>query len=898
MQAGGHDFEQVVQFGLNTLSSGEPDGRLRDAIVDIPPGLVGDPTATPECQFADLTADTCAPEAQVGVLILGAWLIPFNFPNVSNPIAVFRLPTAPGDAVTFGFNINGIVTAIHATVRSAGDYGVRNTVKGVSEFLPPFSTSVTLWGVPADPVHNTLRICQPHVDPTGEDCPSRAPLKALLTMGANCSAAPATTTLSVDSWEAENQFLAYQDTAPSALTGCEKLSFDPSFSMQPVRTTSGTPSGYLFNLHVPQSLNPHGLGTPPLKRAVVTFPEGLRISASAAAGLVGCSDAQIGLHVEGASQCPQASKIGTVKITTPVLPDPLEGSVYQGTQTPHRLLRLFIEAEGDGVRVKLPGDINVDAKTGQVTTVFDNTPQLPFSDLELALKGGPRAPLSNPAHCGTYTSTSQFTPWSAPFTPVAMPSSSFDVSADGNGAPCPPPQFSPEFMAGTISPAAGAFSSFDLQLQRTDFDEEFGSLASLSLPPGLLANVRSVTVRCTEAQADAHACPAESHIGSVNVGAGAGPDPFYAGGDVYLTGPYKGNPFGVAVIVHALAGPFDLGYVVVKGAIQIHDDGSVTVLTDPFPTILQGIPLQIRDIRVNLDRPGFMFNPTSCNPMSINGTVQSTANQQASVSSRFQVGECASLAFKPKFSASTAGKTSKANGASFHVHLASSEGPHNPSGAGESNIAKVDVQLPVALPARLTTLQKACTAAQFASNPAGCPAASFVGSATAHTPILASPLSGPAILVSHGGQAFPDLVLVLQGEGVRLNLTGHTQIKKGITFSHFETVPDAPVASFDLTLPQGPHSALTTDVPGRNFCTNTRTVTVTKRITRRVNGHNRKVTVKAKKAVAAALLMPTTLTAQNGAVIHQNTKIAVTGCAKAKSKAKKKAKAKKGAKRG
>jgi hypothetical protein len=263
------------------------------------------------------------------------------------------------------------------------------------------------------------------------------------------------------------------------------------------------------------------------------------------------------------------------------------------------------------------------------------------------------------------------------------------------------------------------------------------------------------------------------------------------------------------------------------------------------------------------------------------------------VSSRFQVGECASLAFKPKFSASTAGKTSKANGASFHVHLASNEGPHG-TGAGESNIAKVDVQLPVALPARLTTLQKACTAAQFASNPAGCPAASFVGTAIARTPILASPLSGPAILVSHGGQAFPDLVLVLQGEGVRLNLTGHTQIKKGITFSHFETVPDAPVASFDLTLPQGPHSALTTDVPGRNLCTNTRTVTVTKRVTRRVHGHNRKVGIKAKKAVAASLLMPTTLTAQNGAVIHQNTKIAVTGCAAVKSKAKKKRGVKKG----
>jgi hypothetical protein len=484
-----------------------------------------------------------------------------------------------------------------------------------------------------------------------------------------------------------------------------------------------------------------------------------------------------------------------------------------------------------------------------------------------------------PSACRSYTTQSVFTGWNGK---VVDTTSTFTISGDGNGGPCPAPKFAPGFTAGTQNPIAGGFSPFGMQLTRTDDDNEFSALSSLSLPPGLLANVSSIKTRCTIEQADAHACPADSHIGEVTTGAGAGTNPFYVGGDVYLTGPYKGNPFGIAVIVHAVAGPFDLGYVVVKGAIQIHDDGSVTVATDPFPTILQGIPLQVRDIRVNLDRSGFTFNPTSCNPMSINGTVLSTDNRQAGVSSRFQVGECANLTFKPRFSASTAGKTSKANGASFRVHLASNEGPHGTGSAGESNIAKVDVQLPVSLPARLTTLQKACTAAQFASNPAGCPPASFVGSATAHTPILASPLVGPAILVSHGGQAFPDLVLVLQGEGVRLNLTGHTQIKKGITFSHFETVPDAPVASFDLTLPQGPHSALTTDVPGRNLCTNTRTVTVTKRVTRRVHGHNRKVTVKAKKAVSASLLMPTTLTAQNGAVIHQNTKIAVAGCAKRK----------------
>ena len=368
-------------------------------------------------------------------------------------------------------------------------------------------------------------------------------------------------------------------------------------------------------------------------------------------------------------------------------------------------------------------------------------------------------------------------------------------------------------------------------------------------------------------------------------GAGAGPDPFYVPGDVYLmggfsNGPFKGDPFGLAVIVHAVAGPFDLGYVVVQAGIQVHDDGSITTQSEPFPTILQGIPLQLRDIRINVDRAHFMLNPTNCDQMSVNGTATSTEGSSTVLSSRFQVGECAALAFKPRFSASTQGNgTFNHNGASLNVKITTRQGPHDPGTSGEANIRRVEVQLPKRLPARLTTLQKACTEAQFATNPAGCPAASDVGIAIAHTPILASPLSGPAYLVSHGGQAFPDLVLILQGEGIVLHITGHTQIKHGITYSRFETVPDAPITTFELNLPESPNSALAAT---ESLCSTTRTITVTKRVLVHHNGHTRRVTRSIQKQVTEPLAMPTTITAQNGMVLQQTTNIAVTGCAKAK----------------
>jgi hypothetical protein len=589
-----------------------------------------------------------------------------------------------------------------------------------------------------------------------------------------------------------------------------------------------------------------------------------------------------------APECPNASKIGTVEVTTPLLNHPLPGSVYLAAQEDNPFLSLLaiyivVDDPQSGAIVKLAGHVEPDPVTGRLTTTFDNNPQLPFEDLKLDLFGGPRAPLVTPAACETAITTSELEPWShkpaageEAGTPDAIASSSFAIN-QGCGAA----GFSPLFTAGTTNNQAGAYSPFVMSFSRKDSEQDFRGLEE-TLPPGLLAKLAGVRL-CGGAEADTGSCPGESQIGTVTVAAGVGLDPVYVPGTVYLTGPYNGGPFGEVVEVPAIARPFDLDEdgrpVVVRGSIRVNPStAQATVLSDPFPTILRGIPLRVRSVSVTLDRPGFVFNPTNCSPLAVTGTLTSTAGANARVSSPFEAANCASLPFKPSFTVSTQAKTSKADGASLTVKIAQRP--------GEANIQKVDLQLLLVLPARLTTLQKACTEAQFTANPAGCPEASDIGMATAVTPVLNAPLTGPAYLVSHGSAAFPDVEFVLQGkDGVQIVLDGKTNIKKGITYSKFETVPDAPIGSFETVLPESPHSAL---AGNGSLCAPTKTVTMTERVTRRVHGHVKRVSVKVKKSVAEPLQIPTTITAQNGAVLTPNTKIGVTGCPKAKTPAKKK----------
>jgi len=621
-----------------------------------------------------------------------------------------------------------------------------------------------------------------------------------------------------------------------------------------------------------------------------------------------------GFYHTALGHCPAASMIGTAEVCTPLLPNlangggvkvegekaceetpgiaPLKGHVYlaapkcggegqpectEASATNGELFGQYIELSGDGVIAKVPGTVAANPSTGQLTATFKENPQLEFGELRLHFKGGGRAPLANPQTCGTFTTSTVLEPWShdrlnpAEGTPNALGSSAFEV---GDCAAAMP--FAPSFTAGTTSAVAGRFSSFVLSFARQDREQDLAGLTE-TMPAGLIGKIAGIPL-CGEAQANAGTCGPESEIGTTTATAGPGPEPYVVtGGHVYLTGPYGGGPFGLSIVVPTKAGPFNLGNEVVRAAIHINPvTTQVTVVTNPLPQSKDGVPFRLRSVNTEVDRAGFVLNPTSCGATAVTGTLSGdlpdrVPGASVGVSAPFQATGCQNLGFHPEFSASTQGNgTRKGNGASLDVKIKYPE-PYT----SYANVAKVDTSLPLALSSKLTTLQKACTEAQFAANPAGCPAGSMVGVATAHTPILKEPLMGPAILVSHANRAFPDLDIVLQGEGIEIVLTGNTDIKGGITYSKFETVPDAPVSEFELKLPEKENSIL---AAVKNLCDPTKTVTTSKKVTRRVKGKLKRVMVKTTKTVAEPLVMPTELVGQNGAKLTQQTKIAVTGC--------------------
>jgi hypothetical protein len=521
-------------------------------------------------------------------------------------------------------------------------------------------------------------------------------------------------------------------------------------------------------------------------------------------------------------------------------------------------LKLLVAASGEGVNLKLLGDVHLDEATGRLTTTFSETPELPFTTFRLSFSGGAQAALYTPQRCGSYQTTSDFTPWTTPSVQDAFPSSEFAVSSGVGAGPCPSGAlpFAPTLTAGSTTDQAGGFTDFSLLLTRPDGQQRISTL-QFKTPKGLLGMISKVPL-CPEPQSAQGTCSAASQIGHTTVEAGPGsaplviPEPGQAPAPIYLTGGYKGAPYGLSIAVPVLAGPFNLGTVVVRSAIAVdRHTAQLTITTDPLPSILDGVPTDLRAINAVVDRPGFMFNPTNCEPQSFAGTATSTEGASAPIASHFQMGSCRSLEFHPDFKVSTSAQSSKANGASLDAKILYPTPPAgNNQATSQSAIASVKVDLPIQLPSRLTTLQKACLAKVFEEDPAKCPKESLVGKATAITPVLPVPLTGPAYFVSHGGEAFPSLIIVLQGYGVTVELIGTTLIKNGITSSTFKQVPDVPITSFELNLPEGHFSALGANLPESakgSFC-------------------------------GQKLLMPTAFTGQNGAVIHQNTPVAIQGC--------------------
>jgi hypothetical protein len=902
-RAGSHPFQLTASLALSQNSDVlAPPALPMDLSFGLPPGLVGNATVIPQCSESDFAqenggANLCAADTALGVASVSIAIVNGGVAEQeTHSVPLFNLKPGLGEPARFGFEVLDTPVIIDTAVRSGRDYGVVASASNITQFAGLLSTQLVFWGVPGDPRHDQSRGWGCFPSGGGEPCLAMGEHNPppLLTLPTNCEG-PLTTSLEGNSWPTKTSpqgivlpRLEYraQDSSghPAAMTGCDQLPFFPSIQVTPDTHAASTPTGLDVHVHLPQdtTANGSGLGEAAIRDATVALPEGMSLDPSGAGGLEACSEPQIGFQGTGGDGmrlftpeidspfCPDASKVGTVKIKLPIIANPLEGAAYVASQNENpfgSLVALYFVVEDpvSGILVKLPGEVALDPTTGRVVATFTNTPQAPVEDLELHFFGGNRGPLVTPAACGTYTTTASFTPWSG--NPPVNTSSSFDITSGAGGSACPSPApFAPTLTGGTTNPQAGGFSPFTTTFARGDGEQALSGV-SVTTPPGLLGILKGVE-RCPEPQATQGTCGAGSLIGHTTVAAGAGPEPFYVqGGQVFLTGPYKGAPFGLSIVVPAVAGPFNLGNVVVRAAIHVDPHtAQITVVSDPLPTILQGIPLLVKKVNVSIDRPGFMFNPTNCQPLTVNGTLTSTQGAQANVSSHFQAVNCASLAFKPKFTVSTQAKTSKKQGASLDVKLA------YPQGA-QANIRSVGVTLPKQLPSRLTTIQQACLQATFAANPASCPAGSMIGTATATTPVLASPVTGPAYLVSHGGAAFPDLVLILQGEGVTLDLVGSIDIKHGVTSSTFASVPDAPISSFELKLPEGPHSGLTAVVPA-----------------------------KAKGSLCGqSLVMPTTMTGQNGAVLKQNTKIAVTGCAKPKKKAKahkRKSKPKTGKKKG
>lgn len=892
-QAGSHPYQVTSSFALNQGSEPDsPPAMPRNLRFNLPPGLIGNATLLPQCSdldFRNVAAggfeDQCSGDTVVGVASVTTFE-PAHLELTTFPVPLFNLVPAAGEPARFGFEINGAAVTLDTAVRTGSDYGVTVSVNNTPQVTSLISSTVTFWGVPGDKSHDNARgwtcLVGGHWTHTGRELPcigsSQTHPAPFLTMPTSC-ARPFTTSVEGISWTSPEKPQAIalpkaeyslQDPFGRALgiTGCNQLAFQPGLEVEPDVSSTSTPTGLSVHVKIPQevSLGANGLASSSIKDTTVTLPAGVTVSPSGADGLAACSEAQIGFEsIAGdgtdlftptlpASFCPDSAKIGTVEFKIPVIEHPLKGSVYLATQNQNpfgSLVAMYIVAEDpeSGVLLKLAGEVSL-SETGQITTTFKNSPQAPLEEATFSFFGGARAPLTTPSHCGSYTTQASFTPWSG--SAAVSASSTFQITSGPNGGPCPGTlPFTPSLAAGTTDVQAGAFSSLSTTISREDGNQDIQSV-QLHMPPGLSGILAGIPL-CGEAEANAGTCSPASEIGKTIVSVGLGGDPFtVTGGQVFLTTGYKGAPFGLSIVNPAKAGPFDLGKVIVRAKVEVDPlTAALIVTTDPIPHILQGIPLQIKHVNVTIDRPGFTFNPTNCSRLRLTGTIGSTEGAFAPAEVPFGVTNCAKLKFAPKFSVSTAGATSKAAGASLAVKLTY---PKAPLGT-YANVAKVKVSLPKQLPSRLTTLQKACTAQVFNQGPGGCPKASEVGRARVITPLLPVPLEGPAYFVSHGGEAFPDLTIVLKGSGaypVTVELVGSTQIKNGITTSTFKATPDTPFSSFELSLPQGKNSALAANT---DLC-------------------------------ASKLSMPTEFTAQNGAVIRQSTPIAVTGCRKTSRKAK------------
>ncbi len=831
-QAAGHPNYGITDFRFKTTGasgSEAPEGNVKRVRVDLPAGLSVNPYATPRCKLSELEGSGCPPESKVGEVQLTAHLnliellghpvgATITVPAESTP--VYNMEPPSGTPLEADFKVALFETVVHI-------------VGGID--LSDYHEFFTINEIPKTP-----ELVESRLIFNGKTLGAGGTLP-FITMPSTCLG-PQTTDLEVESYEKQTETKSF--TTPVGATGCDKVPFTPTVKTEPASgaAKSDAPDAVTVKVEVPQDTNPEGLDSSMLKDVRVTLPEGMTLNPAAASGLEDCSDAPRPGMVPVPVACPPGSMIGTVTIETPDLPPgSLTGNVYvdQPISTNPESgneYRIFIDAEAPayGVSVRLEGHVSANASTGRLTTAVLEAPQVPFSDFIVTL-GGPHTPLANPLMCGMATTNSSLTPYSG--AAAAEPFMSFPIDFNGKGGACPSPlPFTLSQSATTTPTTGGSGTSFNFSLTRGEGQQYLSKLTTV-LPAGLVGKIPDVTL-CAEPQAQRGECTAASQIGTVSASLGSGSPLLTLPGTAYLTGPYGSAPYGLSVVVPAeKVGPFDYGKIVTRAGISVEPFTSRIVVTSQLPTVVGGVPLRLRSIDVDVNRANFAINPTNCAALNFETKLTSTFGTTQSLSTPFQATGCSALAFAPKLTASTNAKTSRANGAILVVKVAYPAGP-------QANIKSVLLTLPKLLKARIGTLNNACPEATFNVNPADCPPLSKVGTAKVTTPVLPDKLLGTAIFVSHGGAAFPDLDLVLQGDGVTAILVGNTKIAKGFTTSDYASIPDVPVSSFEVRLPTGKDSVLSAI---GNLC-------------------------------KRPPIMPTTIAAQNGKVIKQRTKVAVGSC--------------------
>lgn len=821
MTAGGHP-DVSTSFRFKTAMAVArflPYGRVERIEVDMPAGLVGDPTSFPTCSLSAFHAFDpslgCKAETQVGTARVEA-----VDAVTGQDTAIYNLERGPDEPVLLGMKVElALYAFIRVHVRPDGS--LTAIVDEIPIAHPLMSSDLTLWGVPAD--HNG----------------SGAPRVPFMTGPTECETIP-TTRIRAYSYEGKVATATHSlDTPPE---NCDRVPFNPTMTATPTERTAASPTGLDVSIKVPQRDDPvGGLATAHVDEVQIALPNGMSVSPSSANGLQACSPAQFGYRTDSAITCPDASKIGTVSIRTPLLENPMSGSVFLAKQNDNpfnSLLALYIVAEGTGITIKLAGRVDPDPVTGQLTATFRDNPQLPFEQFDLAFKSGPRAPLVNPRTCGTYQSTTRITSWTNKTVSASTP-----MTIDQG---CAPIGFRPTFDAGSVNPVGGRSSTFSLTFGRGDHDQELRDI-TVQMPEGLTGVLAKSTL-CADGPANAGGCGEGSRIGSVTTTAGPGSTPVnIQGGRVYLTGPYKDAPLGMSIVVPAVAGPFDLGNVVVRAGIYVdRSSAALRVVSEPMPRILQGIPLHIRSINVAIDKPGFMLNPTSCNAKRVSGRVASHQGMGADVSSRFQVGDCARLPIAPRLSLSVGARGRTGAEKTTPLTATLTQTP------GQGNLREVSVKLPTILNSRLEVVNQrhACSIEQYRAE--RCP--NPIGSASATTPLLRDPLRGPVYLLRNPARRLPDMVVRLQGTGVtsaiKLDVVAKITIGRDLSLINtFDTVPDVPVSKFTLRL-----------IPGRNGAV----------------GVVRNLCTKESRSARASL----SFRGQNGRLVSRRQRLQIRGCAR------------------